>query len=170
MEQVARIYCLKSTKSNKVYVGSCRCSLPLRKAQHKYNFKRNQKNIKTPRTTSAKIFEEDENPEMVLIEFVDNIEEQRVREQFWIDKMKQGNFEVVNYNLAKRDYEIVKQRQKDKYHQDPEAQKKRCLEYYYRNKETILAKCKAKRQKVKDDLNKLKEIEGMVTTNVSEEH
>jgi hypothetical protein len=156
----SKIYCLKSRNSKKVYIGSCSSYLSLRKAQHKYYFNQYQKNGKIS-TSSTLIYLDDEDPEIILCEEVDDKSVQRKREQFWIDKMKEGKFDVVNNNLAVYSYEHAKLRQKEKYKNNPEYQKKKSLQYYYNNRHRILQKSQEKRDKQKKDLQKLKEIEAM---------
>jgi len=154
-----KVYCIKSKTSNKVYVGSCCNYLSLRKAQHKYGYNRylqghEMRNI----TTSIEIYIDDPDPEYIVLENLEDRAEQKIREQYWIDNLKEKGLDVVNMNNPVYSYDHYKKKQRDRYQKNPEKQKKKALDYYYKNRHEILARAAEKTRKAREEKETLKKL------------
>jgi len=143
-----KVYCIKSKNSDKVYVGSCCNYLSLRKAQHK------MRNI----TTSIEIYIDDPEPEYIVLENLKDRAEQKIREQYWIDNLKKKGLDVVNMNNPVYSYDHYKKKQRDRYQKNPEKQKKKALDYYYKNRHEILARAAEKTRKAREEKETLKKL------------
>ena len=167
-----QVYIIKSHFSKKLYVGSCAMYLSMRKSQHKYNFNcyikaLDKNNTTIPTCSSRLIFEEDPDPEVICCETLETKEEMKTREQYWKDKLVEKGFDVVNIRNPKYCYERHKQKQRERYAANPEKQKEKMRNYYHTNKTSILENASIKRQKIKQDLEKLKELESIFNTEYS---
>ena len=140
------IYCLYSSQpsSNRVYIGSTKGYLSMRKAQHRYSYKQ-FKLGNCPFITSTKILEHcvtDDDLQLDCLEEI--IDETREAEDWWIAHFKSIGMEVVNYNDAVYSREKCLKELKLKYHKEKgEGKIPASLSYYYKNREAILAKRKA---------------------------
>ncbi len=139
------IYCLYSAQpSNKVYIGSTKGYLCMRKAQHKYSYKKYMKG-KAPYITSTQILAECINDDDLKIEVLEEICDQtREAEDWWIAHFKSLGLEVVNNNDAVWSKEKYLKTIKAKYHKEKaEGKIPSSLSYYYKNRDAILIKRKA---------------------------
>lgn len=149
------IYSLYSSQDpNKVYIGSTSIKyLSIRKAQHRYYYKRS---IETGRKiiSSFDIVDSCVNSEDLCIEELEVSEESdKNREDWWIEHLKENGLDVVNHNRAVYSYEVQKGKLRKRYKQQKEEGKiPSALNYYYNNKERILAKRKEdyKKSKIKN--------------------
>jgi hypothetical protein len=165
-----QVYIIKSHFSKKIYVGSCNMYLSMRKSQHKYSFncyRKGQKNdCHIPTCASRLIYEEDPNPEVICCETLETTNEMKDREQYWKDKLIEKGFDVVNIRNPKYCYERFKKKQRERYAANPDKQKKKMLDYYYENKTTILENASQKRKQIKQDLEKLRQLEALLTNKI----
>ncbi len=139
------IYCLYSSQpSNRVYIGSTKGYLSMRKAQHKYCYKKFLRG-ETTFISSTKILEHCETDEDLKIQLLEEIlDETREAEDWWIAHFKDIGMEVVNCNDAVHSKEKYLEALKIKYHQQKgEGKIPSALSYYYKNREAILEKRKA---------------------------
>jgi len=139
------IYCLYSSQptSNKVYIGSTKNYLCLRKAQHKYSYRKyNEGN--SPFITSTKIVADCKSEDDLQIDLLEEISDQtREAEDWWIAHFKSLGIEVVNYNNAVHSKQRYLDYLKKKYHKEKKQGKiPKSLSYYYKNREAILEKRK----------------------------
>ncbi len=137
------IYSLYSSQDpDKVYIGSTKMKyLSLRKAQHKYYYKRSLVTGKTNISSNA-ICKACETSDDLCIEELEEVEDDnKDREDWWIEYLKETGFEVVNKNRAVYSYDIAKERMRKKYKRLKEDGKiPNALKYYYANKDAILEK------------------------------
>jgi len=139
------VYCLYSAQpsSSKVYIGSTKGYISMRKAQHKYSYKKYMKG-KAPYITSTQILAECNSDDDLKIEVLEEIcDETREAEDWWIAHFKSLGLEVVNHNDAVWSKEKYLEGVKEKYHEQKANGKiPYALSYYYKNREAILEKRK----------------------------
>jgi hypothetical protein len=136
-----KIYCIKSEKLGKCYIGSTRQQyVSKRWAQHKYHYRIGLHNCR-----SSEIVGQDDC-QFILLEVIEvnSKEELLLKEREWIEKTENCVNSIKPYTTPEEKnemYEGYKQKLREKYRNDEEYKQQK-KEYYLENKEHILNKIK----------------------------
>ena len=140
------IYALYSSQNtDKVYIGSTKMKyLSMRKAQHRYSYKKYLKG-EHPYLTSCDIVKECFKKDHLQIDLLEEIsDDTREAELWWIRLLREQGIDVVNNNDPVFQKEKHLSKLREKYKKDKDSGKiPPSLKYYHDNKEAILAKRKA---------------------------
>lgn len=147
-----KIYCIFNNFNNTIYIGSTSMQyLSMRLAQHRYYYKKNKAGMSTGRYSSEKVFEDELGEYECYIEDVAEVskEERTTIESFYIKYFKEEGFNVVNENDSICDREAYKKRRAEDYKNNPDKYRLRSSIYYWKNKDSILAKAKIRYKEAK---------------------
>lgn len=130
------IYKISSSNSNNVYVGKCGNSLSVRFAQHKYYYNNYIKEVGTPFYSSTWVFI-DGDAQIEELELCEDHKSSE-RESFYMTKLKNDGFNVVNIRDGVVNKEKARQRWIKYYYQNRDKKIQLAKNYYWKN----LEKCK----------------------------
>ena len=139
-----KIYKLVSKFTDVIYVGSSVDTLVSRLKKHKNNTSCSQRAL----------FELGE-VDIILLEHYpcESKVDLRIREQFYMDKLRYEGYTLVNKHRAYTSPEMLKEQHKEYYENNKEQRKEQTKEYYETNKEVIKEQQKEYKENNKNKIN-----------------